>query len=65
MPIETQNEIKDDGTYTFDHLIPGATYNTQVEVTGYPNATSDHVTVEARASRSASTTSACRPSTRR
>ena len=46
LPIETLNEIKADGTYTFDHLIPGATYNTQVEVSGYPNATSDHVTVK-------------------
>ena len=46
MSIETQNEIKEDGTYTFDHLIAGATYNTQVEVSGYPNATSNHVTVK-------------------
>ena len=46
LPVENLNEIKNDGTYTFDHLIPGATYNTQVEVSGYPNATSDHVTVK-------------------
>jgi protocatechuate 3,4-dioxygenase beta subunit len=45
--IEIQNEIKGDGTYTFDRLIAGATYNTQVEVNGYPNATSNHVTLKA------------------
>ena len=43
LPVGTLNQIKDDGTYTFDHLIPGATYNTQVEASGYPNATTDHV----------------------
>ena len=41
--IATVNDVKDDGTYTFTGLIPGATYNTQVEVTGYPHATSEHV----------------------
>ena len=46
VPVETQNEIKEDGTYKFDHLIVGGTYNTQVEVTGYPNATSNHVAVK-------------------
>jgi hypothetical protein len=35
--------VNDDGTYTFAGLIPGATYYTQVEVTGYPHATSEHV----------------------
>ncbi len=40
------NQIKTDGTYAFDHLIPGATYNTHVEVSGYPNATSAHVTLK-------------------
>ncbi len=43
LPVGTLNQIRNDGTYTFDHLIPGATYNTQVEVSGYPNATTDHV----------------------
>ena len=43
--IETQNEINGDGTYTFDHLIAGATYNTSVEISGHPSATSDHVTI--------------------
>jgi hypothetical protein len=45
-PIATLNEIKADGNYTFDNLIPGATYNTQVECSGYPNATSAHVTLK-------------------
>jgi RNA polymerase sigma factor (sigma-70 family) len=45
--IERQNEINKDGTYSFHRLIPGATYNTQVEVSGHPNATSSHVTVKA------------------
>jgi RNA polymerase sigma factor (sigma-70 family) len=45
-PIATLNEIKADGTYTFGDLIPGATYNTQVECSGYPNATSAHVTLK-------------------
>ena len=44
--IETQNEIKDDGTYTFDHLIAGATYNSRVEVTGHATGTSNHVTLK-------------------
>ena len=43
MSIATVNDVNDDGTYTFTGLIPGATYNTQVEVTGYPHATSEHV----------------------
>ena len=46
LPVGTLNQIKNDGTYIFDHLIPGATYNTQVEVSGYPNATTDHVTLK-------------------
>ena len=46
LPVGTLNTVKNDGTYTFDHLIPGATYNTQVEASGYPNATSAHVTLK-------------------
>jgi RNA polymerase sigma factor (sigma-70 family) len=46
LPVATLTEVKDDGTYRFDGLIPGATYNTQVEVSGHPNATSEHVTLE-------------------
>ncbi len=46
LPLGTLNETKADGTFTFDHLIPGATYNTMVEASGYPNATSAHVTVK-------------------
>jgi RNA polymerase sigma factor (sigma-70 family) len=41
--IATMNDVNDDGTYPFTGLIPGATYYTQVEVTGYPHATSEHV----------------------
>ena len=41
--VETQNEIDDDGSYTFNRLIAGATYNTSVEDSGHPNATSEHV----------------------
>jgi protocatechuate 3,4-dioxygenase beta subunit len=46
LPVGTVNETSDDGSYTFENLIPGATYNTQVEASGYPNATSAHVTVK-------------------
>jgi RNA polymerase sigma factor (sigma-70 family) len=44
--IERRNEINKDGTYVFHNLIPGATYNTQVEAGGHPSATSEHVTVK-------------------
>ena len=46
-PVATLNLVTDDGTYKFDQLIAGATYNTQVEVGGYPNAMSNQVTVKA------------------
>jgi RNA polymerase sigma factor (sigma-70 family) len=45
--IDRRDEVNNDGTYTFRNLIPGATYNTQVEVSGRPNATSNHVEVKA------------------
>src|SRR5262249_54028509 len=45
--IERRDEIDTAGTYTFHNLITGATYNTQVEVSGRPNATSNHVEVKA------------------
>ena len=45
--IDRRNEINKDGTYVFQRLIAGATYNTQVEVSGHPNANSNHVTVKA------------------
>ena len=44
--IASLNELKADGTYTFENLIPGASYNTQVECGGYPNATSAHLTLK-------------------
>jgi hypothetical protein len=43
--IATPHDVNDDGTYTFNSLIPSATYNAQVELTGYPNASSEHVRV--------------------
>jgi uncharacterized GH25 family protein len=43
--IATPRDVDDDGTYTFNGLISGATYNAEVEVTGYPNANSEHVRV--------------------
>jgi hypothetical protein len=46
VPVATLNQIADDGSYQFDQLIAGATYNTQVEVNGYPNAMSNQVTVK-------------------
>ena len=46
VPVGTLNKLETDGTYTFNQLIAGATYNTQIEVNGYPNATSNHVTVK-------------------
>ena len=45
--VATLTEVDDDGTYTFSGLIPGATYNTHVEVSGYPQASSEHVRVAA------------------
>jgi len=42
IPVGTLNAVKDDGSYTFDRLIPGATYNTQVEVGGYAKGSSNH-----------------------
>jgi RNA polymerase sigma factor (sigma-70 family) len=44
LPVGTLNDIKGDGMFTFRNLIPGATYNTQVQAGGYPNATSAEVT---------------------
>lgn len=41
--VGTLNAVKDDGSYAFDRLIPGATYNTQVEVGGYAKGSSNHV----------------------
>ena len=46
VPVGTLNKLESDGTYTFNQLIADATYNTQIEVNGYPNATSNHVTVK-------------------
>ncbi len=46
LPVETRNEVAADGTYTFDRLIAGATYNTQVEVDGHATATSSHVLIK-------------------
>jgi protocatechuate 3,4-dioxygenase beta subunit len=46
LQIETSDEVKADGTYTFDRLIPGATYNTQVEAGGHATATSNHVKIK-------------------
>lgn len=46
VPIETRTEVGNDGTYTFDRLIPGATYNTQAEVSGHATATSRHVKIK-------------------
>ena len=45
-PIATQNQIDKDGSYTFDQLIPGATYYTHVEVSGHATSTSKHVTIK-------------------
>jgi RNA polymerase sigma factor (sigma-70 family) len=46
VPVATLNEIKDDGSYRFDGLIAGATYNTHVEASGHATATSAHMTIE-------------------
>jgi RNA polymerase sigma factor (sigma-70 family) len=45
-PVATVDEIGQDGTYSFDTLIPGATYNTHVEARGHATATSRHVTIK-------------------
>jgi hypothetical protein len=44
--VDTLNEIAVDGTYTFSKLIPGATYNTRVEVRGHATSTSQHVDIK-------------------
>jgi RNA polymerase sigma factor (sigma-70 family) len=42
LSIATVSDVAEDGTYTFKGLIVGATYNTQVEATGYPQGSSEH-----------------------
>lgn len=46
LPIGSRYEAQADGSYSFDGLIPGATYNTQVEAEGFANSSSNHVTVK-------------------
>jgi protocatechuate 3,4-dioxygenase beta subunit len=46
LPVETRNDVNADGSYTFDRLIPGATYHSQAEVGGHATASSNHVKIK-------------------
>jgi hypothetical protein len=47
LPVETRNELEPDGSYTFKQLIPGASYNTNVEAGGFARSSSAHVNIKA------------------
>ncbi len=44
--VDVRNEVTADGTFIFDRLIPGATYETQVEADGHATATSKRVLIK-------------------
>ena len=44
--VATLDEVGEDGAYSFDTPIPGATYNTQVQAKGHATATSRHVKIK-------------------
>src|SRR5262249_60083339 len=44
--VETRNQVRGDGSYTFERLIPGATYSVRVEAEGHATATSEHVKIK-------------------
>jgi hypothetical protein len=46
LPVETGKAVNADGSYSFDRLIPGATYNSQVESSGHATASSNHVKIK-------------------
>jgi uncharacterized GH25 family protein len=45
LPVETRNEVNADGSYTFDRLVPGATYHSQAEAGGHATASGKHVKI--------------------
>ena len=45
--VAVLDEIRADGSYAFDALIPGATYNTQAEAKGFAKASGQHITIKA------------------
>ena len=46
MQVETRHRVEDDGTYKFDRLIPGATYNVDVEVEGHAKMSGQYVKIK-------------------
>ncbi|SIO59900.1 RNA polymerase sigma factor, sigma-70 family [Singulisphaera sp. GP187] len=44
--VATQHQIDEDGSYSFDQIIAGASYNTHVEVSGHATSSGKHATVK-------------------